>query len=237
MHLNSLIMDGLHLWGYHIIYYLAVVALVLPRIPYVGKFFNIINTLIHEIGHAIMALITSGEVLKVQVFFDTSGLTTTKSNSGIKRFFVSIAGYPFASAMAYVGFMLLGYGYEKWIVVGLSALFLLTLIFWIRDNTYGIVWVCIFVAINAFIVFYLKNETVIEIAAWFYCVMMLMESVVSALDLCRIAIRTPQSAGDATNLKKQTHIPAILWSLLFLAFAGFMGYESIQEVWPLIAFD
>lgn len=230
-------MEGLQLFDYHIFYYLAVLALILPRIPYVGKFFNIINTLIHEIGHALMALVTSGEVLKVQVFFDTSGLTTTKSNSGIKRFLVSIAGYPFASAMAFVGFMLLGYGYEKWIVLGLSVLFLLTLIFWIRDNTYGIVWVVIFVAINAFIVFYLKNETVINVAAWFYCVMMLLESVVSTLDLFRIAIRTPQSAGDATNLKKLTHIPAIIWTLFFVAFAGFMAYRSLLEVWPLIAFD
>lgn len=230
-------MKGLQLFDYHIFYYLAALALILPRIPYIGKFFNIINTLIHEIGHALMALITSGEVLKVQVFFDTSGLTTTKSNAGFKRFLVSIAGYPFASAMAFVGFLLLSYGYEKWIVLGLSVLFLFTLIFWIRDNTYGIVWVIIFVAINAFIVFYLKNETVVEVAAWFYCVMMLLESVVSSLDLFRIAIRTPQSAGDATNLKKLTHIPSIIWAIIFVAFAGFMAYRSLLEVWPIIAFD
>ena len=32
------------------------VAFILPRLPVVGKFFNIINTALHEFGHALVAL-------------------------------------------------------------------------------------------------------------------------------------------------------------------------------------
>jgi tellurite resistance protein TehA-like permease len=47
------------------IYWFAGLALVLPRIPVIGKWFNIINTAIHELGHALMALILEGNVKKL----------------------------------------------------------------------------------------------------------------------------------------------------------------------------
>ena len=74
-----------------------VVALILPRIPVVGKFFNIINTALHELGHALMALLTGGEVRKIELFNDTSGTTTTVSKNKFASVLVSLAGYPFAA--------------------------------------------------------------------------------------------------------------------------------------------
>ena len=99
-------MSHLHFLGIHIFYYLLVVAFLLPRLPVVGKFFNIINTLIHELGHALMSLLLHGKVMKIQIFQDTSGVTTTKSDSKFKSTLVSLAGYPFASVMAFVCFFL-----------------------------------------------------------------------------------------------------------------------------------
>lgn len=222
-------MDHLHFFGIHLFYYMLVAAFLLPRIPVVGKFFNIINTLIHELGHALMSLLLQGKVSNIKVFQDTSGVTTTQSNSKFKSTLVSLAGYPFASVMAFVCFFLLSVGYEKWILVGLTAIFLIMLIFWIR-NWYGAIWVLVFTLINIALLYFWRNDTANEIVAWFYSMMILVESVWSTWVLVWLSAKTPDKAGDATNLHKFAYLPAIIWAVLFALFALVMAYLSLVKV-------
>jgi len=51
--------------------------------------------LIHESGHALFALLSSGEVYEVELFSDRSGTATTKTNGKFSRFLVALMGYPF----------------------------------------------------------------------------------------------------------------------------------------------
>lgn len=217
-------MQNLQLFNIHIVYYLLVLAFLLPRIPVVGKFFNIINTLIHEFGHTLVALLLQGQVKQIQIFSNTGGVTQTKSKSGIAAFLVSIAGYPFASGVAFGCFYLLSVGYEKWVVIGLPILFLFMLILWIR-NKYGLIWVLAFLVINDLLI-YVNRPDYILIAAWFYSFMILWESVYSTFVLLYLSITNASAAGDATNLHKMTHIPAFFWALLFCAFAVWMAYKA-----------
>lgn len=227
-------MVDLHFFGIHIFYYLLVVAFLLPKIPFVGKFFNVINTLVHELGHALMALLLEGKVVHIQIFKDTSGVTVTKSRSGVAAFFVSIAGYPFAAATGLLCAWLLSIGYGKWIVIGLSLLFLFVMVLWIR-NVYGVIWVIVFCLLNGVLVFYLKKPVYIEIAAWFYTLMIIIESVWSSLVLLYLSIFQPDQSGDAANLRNATYIPAFVWALLFVAFSGWMAYCSASVVNGMIA--
>ena len=222
-------MDQLHFFGIHIFYYLLAAAFLLPRIPVVGKFFNIINTLIHELGHALVSLLLQGKVSNIKVFQDTSGVTTTKSDSKFKAFLVSLAGYPFASGAAYLCFFLLKMGYYKWILIGLPALLLLMLLFWIR-NGYGVAWVIIFALLNAALLYFWRNETVNEAVAWFYSLMILVESVWSTWVLVVLSVKSPDKAGDATNLRRFTHLPAVIWAVLFALFALAMAYLSLVQI-------
>lgn len=220
-------MSEIHFFGIHIIYYLLAVAFLLPKIPVVGKFFNIINTLVHELGHALMALVTQGQVVHIQVFSNTGGVTVTKSKSGLAAFLVSIAGYPFAASIGLLCAYLLSIGYGNWIVLGLPILFLFMLVLWIR-NVYGLVWVLLFTLLNAVLVFYLKKPLYIEIAAWFYTLMIILESVWSSLVLLYLSLFHSDQAGDATNLRNATHIPSFVWALLFVAFSLWMTYCAIS---------
>lgn len=222
-------MQDLHLFGIHLFYYLLVLAFVLPRVPVVGKFFNIINTLIHELGHALLSLILQGQVINIQIFNDTSGVTLTKTSSTFVAIMVSLAGYPFSALAGYACAHLLSVGYEMWIVAGLSIIFLFMLILWIR-NIYGIIWTLVFVGVNALLIYYWKNAVYIQIAAWFYTLMILIESVWSALVLVALSFRNSDQAGDATNLRNFTRIPAVVWALLFAAFAVWMGWHSLLKL-------
>ncbi|MCR5551164.1 MAG: M50 family metallopeptidase [Bacteroidales bacterium] len=198
---------------------------ILPRIPVVGKFFNVINTALHEFGHALMALITGGSVDKIELFNDTSGTTTTKSNSKFGAFLVSLAGYPFAASVAWLAFYLIGQGAEKGLVIGLTALFVLMLLFWIR-NWYGVVWVVLFSAVNGVLLYY-GDASYLHYAALFYAAVVLAESISSSITIVVLAFRDGNKAGDATNLAKLTHLPAFLWALLFLAYTGWVSYRMV----------
>ena len=198
---------------------------ILPRIPVVGKFFNVINTALHEFGHALMALLTGGSVDKIELFNDTSGTTTTRSDSKFGAFLVSLAGYPFAASVAWLAFYLIGHGAEKGLVIGLSVLFVLMLLFWIR-NWYGVVWVLLFCAVNGVLLYY-GNASHLHYAALFYAAVIMAESISSSITIVVLALRDGNKAGDATNLAKLTHLPAFLWALLFLAYTGWVSYRMV----------
>lgn len=203
-----------------------VVALLLPRIPVVGKFFNIINTGVHEFGHALMALLLDGEVHKIELFKDTSGATVTQTKHKAAAFLISLAGYPFAVSVGWLAFYLVQNGAAMGLVLGLSILFLLMLVFWIR-NWYGALWVFLFTGITALLLF-LDNALYTEYVAMFYAVMILTESVVSSFLLTVLSFKDSSKAGDATNLANLTHVPAAIWSLLFLAYTLWVVYRVVM---------
>lgn len=212
------------IWGIPAIYIFAAIALLLPRVPVVGKFFNIINTAIHEFGHALIALCMDGKVRKIELMHDTSGSTLTQCKSQFGNILIALAGYPFAAATGFFCNYLNSVGYQKGVVIGLSLLFIIMLVLWVR-NWYGLIWIVLFSALNGWLI-YTNNAHYIELAALFYSVVIIIESVSSSVILLILSIKDSSSAGDATNLAKFTHIPAFFWALLFLAFSGFMLYKS-----------
>ncbi|MBR4136002.1 MAG: M50 family metallopeptidase [Bacteroidales bacterium] len=199
------------------------IGFVLPRIPLVGKFFNVINTALHEFGHALVALLFDGQVKKIDLNHDASGTTTTSMKGKFPSFLCALAGYPCAISVAWLSVYLLQQGAVQGLIIALSALFFLMLVLWIR-NVYGVLWVLLFLTVNG-VLLYHGNPQYLLYAAVFYVVMMVTESVYSVLVLFYLSIRTPQSAGDATNLAKLTHVPAFVWSLLFMAYVAFVVYK------------
>lgn len=207
---------------------MVVVALLLPRIPVVGKFFNIINTGLHELGHALMALLLDGEVHKIELFKDTSGTTVTQTKHKWEAVLVSLAGYPFAVSAGWLAFYLIQREASTGLLIGLTVLFVIMLLFWIR-NWYGALWVLLFTAINALLIYY-QHPQYVEYAAMFYAVMILTESVVSSFVLLVLSFKDSSKAGDATNLENVTRIPAAIWALLFLAYTLWVVYRVVMMV-------
>lgn len=218
----------LTLWHIPVIYIFMAIAFILPKIPVAGKFFNIINTALHEFGHAAVALLLDGRVRRIELFRDSSGAALTQSDGKVSAFLISMSGYPFAVTVAYIAFYLLRYDAAIPFIIGISLLFVFMLLLWIR-NIYGIIWILLFCILNVFLVS-LHDSKYADVAALFYAAAMLTESISSVLTLLFLSVKSPQQAGDAANLAKMTHIPAVFWSLLFAAYTGWIVYLVFAKI-------
>ena len=204
---------------------LLILCIVIARLPYIGKYFKVVNTLIHETGHSLMTLFTNGQVIKVELFSDTSGTTVTKSNSKFGQFMIAFAGYPFASIMGYLFVFLIFNNYFSALLITIGIIAIVNLIFFVR-NAHGIFWTLSF---SALIVLNFKYGSVLStvIFATVICAITLFESLWSSIVITVMSIKKSGNAGDATNLKKITQVPAFIWALLFLGLSSYVVYKAV----------
>ena len=208
-----------------------ILALILTQMPIVGKYFAILNTMIHESGHSLMSLITGGEVRRVSLLPNTSGFAVTGHTSWIGQVLTSLAGYVFASFFAFVFFWLISRGQYKWIIYILMGFLLINLIFWVR-NVYGLFWIFTF---GAGFLWLLRtgHEQVVHYVLLFLASLILVESVTSAFEIMWISLVSPGQAGDAANLARTTKIiPAPFWGIAFFVQALYFALLSIKRVFP-----
>lgn len=206
------------------------VAIILTRIPVLGVFFRSVNTLLHETGHALAALLLSGEVLSVSLNSDTSGSAHTRMTSKRGALLVSFAGYPFAAAgsttlvwMAVTGHIRIG-------LFALLSLALSNLVLFVR-NAYGITWLIIF---SGIVVFLLKSDLQ-ETNRTFFLVVSLIafaETVISTLIIIWQGLMHPSKAGDITILAKQSRINASIWTILMALVCGYIIFETVARFFP-----
>lgn len=199
------------------------------RLPRIGRYIRVANTMMHESGHALMALLLNGKVLNIELFDDTSG--TAKTSSGkLAGFFIALSGYTFSSISAYLLFYLLHHQLISLVLWILGSFALLNLIFFVR-NRFGMFWLLCFTSLMAASIYY-PYELLKWLSAFIFSMIILSDSVFSALVLFYISIKNASGAGDAWILRQKTSVPTILWSLLFLLFAGLVAYLTVTRFFP-----
>jgi hypothetical protein len=188
---------------------------------------KVINTLIHESGHALIALL-GGNVERISLFMNSEGATYSNQSTWIGSFFTSLAGYTFASFMAFLSFLLIGKNKQNVLIDILLGFIALNLIFWVR-NPYGLFWLCSFAV--AFLLLLIKgsqnlrNHLLLLIAS-----ILLVDSVQSAFEILYISVLQPLAAGDAANLAQLTvFIPAPIWGIFFFLQALWFCYYGLKR--------
>ncbi|MDR0971788.1 MAG: M50 family metallopeptidase [Bacteroidales bacterium] len=210
------------------IYTIIIIALVILiiRTRKLGIVFRSINTLIHEFSHAIIAILTGGSVLNIKLNENASGECVSKSKTKTKQFFVSLAGYPLSALFSYFLFYSIGKGWQEYIFYFFIVISIVTLIFWIR-NTYGTIWILCFLVLNLCIVFIPSFINIIgNYVLILFGVIIAIDNLLGCFTLLYISITNHKKAGDATNLRKLTHIPAFFWALFFTLFSLYLIYLS-----------
>ncbi|RXI96215.1 M50 family peptidase [Anaerobacillus alkaliphilus] len=197
------------------------------HIPKVNLYFAALNTMFHEMGHAIACLLCKGRVIKISLFPSTEGQIITASGSWISRVFISYAGYTFSPLVAYACFYLIGEGLYLELLYGFIGVAIINLVLWVR-NLYGVFWLTTFIGLCLLFV-YLGHVGAIEIFVQFLAALLLVEAVRSAFIICYLSFRDRRQAGDATSLAKSTFIPAFIWGTLFFVQSMMVAFWILRS--------
>lgn len=210
--------------------FLAGSALLTRFIPFSSLFRNL-DTMFHEFGHALVTLLLSGKVLRIELYADHSGVTYSAALTGLKPVLVSLAGYPLASLFALLLFYLYSKGRERWGLLLSAAVALIMLVLYVRGS-FGMLWLSGLIALNLAMVFLWPKAS--KYYYLFLAFLTLEESVMGTLYLFSASLLSPSRAGDAANLAHLTPLPAVFWAVLFFLFSllcakGALGYFFKKE--------
>lgn len=213
----------------HLIVIIPSLIIILIRLKPFDTILRPLCTLVHELSHALVALLFKDKIKEIKLNSDFSGSCTTKSHSKFASFCVSLAGYTLTGVFAYLLIRLIHPNMNATAFYILIIVSIIALILYIR-NSFGRVWTLLFVGINLIFIFIPFFRPFYHYIIYFYACILLVENFLSTIILLQIALSTPKKAGDATNLKKITKIPASIWAIFFFCFALFMFYESISYI-------
>ena len=200
---------------YLLIFY-AVFALFISYIPLVNIPFNWLETIFHELSHALITLLTGGQVVAFQL--ELNGAGQVLSRGGISLL-IAFSGY-FGAALW--GFLLYQVGYRsrvsKITLIVLIILFVVTLIFYVRD----LLTVIILSVVTLLLCALIKN-----IRGRWLVVFVQLTGVLVLFN----AIKSPlylldgKSRGDGALLAQITLVPEIVWVILWFGWGIFLLYK------------
>jgi hypothetical protein len=213
----------------------ATISVVLWFIPYAEFLtypFRIFVTFIHEGGHALAALLTGNSVASLSVAMNASGETYTTQGGLISQIFISSAGYVGSMAFGALLLVLIRKAVAaRFVLLGCGIfVFALTMIYGLFKPIFSInAWSGIpftlvaGVAISAGLILIARFAS--ARVATFFVSFLAVQSVLNALfDLKTVLFLSspfaPQPVQtDAMNMANATGIPAIFWTVIWIALA------------------
>jgi Peptidase M50B-like len=212
----------------------ATISVLLWFIPYAEVLtypFRIFVTFIHEGGHAIAALLTGNSVASLSVAPNASGETYSTSGGLISQVLISSAGYVGSMAFGALLLILIRRAVAaRFVLLGSAILvFTLTIFFGLIKPLFTITaWSGIpftllagtVIAVGLFLIARFASAKV----ATFFVSFLAVQCVLNALfDLKTVlslsATFNPTVATDALNMARATGIPAIFWTVIWIALA------------------
>jgi hypothetical protein len=201
----------------------------IPYAEFLTYPFRIFVTFIHEGGHALAALLTGNSVASLSVAMNASGETYSSEGGLVSQIFIASAGYLGSMAFGALLLILIRKTIAARLVLLGCAIFVFTL-----TMIYGL-FKPIF-SFNAWsgIPFTLLAGTVISVGlfliarfasarvATFFVSFLAVQCVLNALfDLKTVFFLSfdPAAPTDAFNMARATGIPAIFWTIVWIALA------------------
>ena len=215
-----------------VFYAMMAICFVLLYIPVLGKYIRVLETMIHEGGHVIMALFTGTKIKKMNLFSNTAGETNIVPTNRIKTILIGLMGYPFSSAMAWAAFWAIHHNYHRIFIIALCIITLLFLVFFIR-NGFGIFWAISFITANGYLV-YANNSRMLKILSVVYADILFLSALSSCFIIVHLAFKYPNKAGDATLINKVTHIPSQVAAVFFLIVCTAIALITMKDFFPVL---
>ena len=191
-----------------------VVALVLVLAPATWPRVRLGVTVVHEAGHAVVAVLVGRRLRSIRLHSDTSGLTVSRGKPrGPGMVVMLAAGYLAPAALGLLAAVLLADGRSVgllWLLVVLSA----ALILWVR-NGYGFVVLVVGGAAVLLVTWYGDGQLQ-SVAAYLITWLLLLAAPRPLVELLGDGRRRGRTS-DPDQLAGLTRVPAVVWILLLLA--------------------
>lgn len=207
----------------------AALALALVTVPGLWPVARHAVTVVHEAGHAVVAVLVGRRLTGIRLHSDTSGLTVSRGRPrGPGMVLTLLAGYPAAALLGLASAAVLARGYAVGLLWGL-LLALVLLLLQIR-NLFGL-WVVLVglagvVAVTWWGAPAVQSATALALT-WFW----LLAAPRTVLELARSRRRERSRTSDADQLARLTRVPAPLWVLLMLVVC--LGAAALGATWLL----
>lgn len=209
----------------------AAIVLVLPHIPILGGLawpLRLLTTALHEIGHALAAILTGGQVLRIEIHANGSGVTW--SSGGVRLLVVS-AGYVGSTLLGCLLLVLAQRSQRhKALLIGLLLFFGTFTVLYAR-NGLSLVVGCVLLILLALALWSGAAGTpamtfALDLVALSSCTYALHDFV----DLLRISVGLATASGptDAQTMADLTHVPAAMWALGWGLFSLVVAWKSLE---------
>lgn len=210
---------------------ISVVLWFIPFAEFLTYPFRIFVTFIHEGGHALAALLTGNSVASLSVATNASGETYTTQGGLISQTFISSAGYLGSMAFGALLLILIRKAVAARIVLLSCGIFIfaLTMIFGLFKPIFSMsawsgipftLFAGLFISVGLVLIARFATAKV----ATFFVSFLAVQCVLNALfDLKTVFFLSspfgPTVPTDAVNMAHATGIPAIFWTVIWIALA------------------
>ncbi len=190
------------------------IGVALALAPPVWRYSRHVVTLVHEAGHAMVALATGRRLNAVRLHSDTSGHTISSGRPrGPGMVAMAAAGYLAPSALGLACIWLVDAGHTPWALW--AALLTLALMLLYVRNWFGLLVVGVAGGAVAALMWRTSTEAqdlAASVLAWF----LLVGGPRTTIDLWSHRRRVRSRTTDADLLARLTHLPAAVWNVFFV---------------------
>ncbi|KQX76511.1 hypothetical protein ASD10_10520 [Aeromicrobium sp. Root472D3] len=196
----------------------AAAALLLVVLPPAWSVTRHLVTLVHEAGHALVAVLTGRRLNGIRLHTDTSGLTVSSGKPrGPGMIATAAAGYLAPAVLGLLSIVLVEGGHTPWaLYAGLTTMALM--LAFIR-NWFGLVVVVVVGAAVALLIWRAPAD-VQDLAALTFAWFLLIAAPRTTVDLWSHRRRARTRTTDADVLARLTFLPAPVWNIVFVVLTG-----------------
>ena len=174
-------------------------------------------TVVHEAGHAVVAVLVGRRLQGIRLHADTSGVTVSRGRpTGPGMVATLVAGYLAPAAVGVGAALLLSTG-RGVLLLWLVLLLVTGLLLWVR-NGYGLLVLVVLATGLVLLTSYAAPE-VQSVAAYLVAWLLLLAAPRPVVDLIAQLIRQGRRrsrTSDPDQLARLTHVPAVVWCGLML---------------------
>lgn len=195
---------------------------------------KIFTVFLHELGHSLMAVLFGNGITGFRINLNESGYALTLPKNQFSAFMIANGGYLGSVLFALLILYIKRTSFKK-IILGAAAILLLGVSIAYGESTFTIVYAAIFAGF-VLLLYMMHNEKlndwVIDILGVSSAAYAVYDTFVDTI-LLQINLRlhwirgwkTVQPQTDAVQLEKMTHVPAVVWGIIWLVIALIAVYS------------